>query len=148
MKDKVEQQEKELNASNPQVFMEAQSATKEEVQLYIIKIYSVNEAGYAIRSVDWMDWLIVVFCLCPVIQILKMRNDARRLRSACEKMATREWKEGKNQLNKKMVSKLKVSCFNFKKMLDQETETALRCIMFSLYLWLLSLHKLLKALTV
>jgi len=52
MKDKVEQQEKELNASDPQVFMEAQSATKEEVQLYIIKIYSVNKAGYAIGSVD------------------------------------------------------------------------------------------------
>ena len=52
MKDKVEEQEKELNASDPQVFMEAQSATKEEVQLYIIKIYSVNKAGYAIRSVD------------------------------------------------------------------------------------------------
>lgn len=31
MKEKVEQQELELNASNPRVFMEAQSASKEEV---------------------------------------------------------------------------------------------------------------------
>lgn len=31
MKEKVKQQEMELNASNPQVFLEAQSATKQEV---------------------------------------------------------------------------------------------------------------------
>ena len=31
MKEKVKQQEMELNASNPRVFMEAQSATKQEV---------------------------------------------------------------------------------------------------------------------
>ena len=31
MKEKVKQQERELNASNPRVFMEAQSATKQEV---------------------------------------------------------------------------------------------------------------------
>ena len=35
MKEKVEQQEMELNASNPRVFMEAQSASKEEVNYLV-----------------------------------------------------------------------------------------------------------------
>ena len=38
-----------------------------------------------------------------------MRSNARRLRSACEKKAAREWKEGKYQMNKRILSDLKVS---------------------------------------
>ena len=38
-----------------------------------------------------------------------MHNNARRLRSACEKKAAREWKEGKYQMNKRILSDLKVS---------------------------------------
>ena len=38
-----------------------------------------------------------------------MRTDARRLRSACEKMAAWEWKETKRQLNKTILAKLKVN---------------------------------------
>lgn len=41
-----------------------------------------------------------------------MRTDARRLRSACDKTATREWKQRKNLLNKTILSKLMVSLFN------------------------------------
>ncbi|XP_078345160.1 uncharacterized protein LOC144630668 isoform X2 [Oculina patagonica] len=68
MKEKVEQQEMELNASNPRVFMEAQSASKEER--------------------------------------LEMQSKVRRLRSVCEKTTKREWKEGKGQLNKRILSKI------------------------------------------
>jgi len=68
MKEKVEQQELELNASNPRVFMEAQSASKEE--------------------------------------LLAMQGKVRRLRSVCEKTSKREWKEGKGQLNKRILLKI------------------------------------------
>ncbi|KAJ7380404.1 protein localization to kinetochore [Desmophyllum pertusum] len=68
MKEKVEQQEMELNVSNPRVFMEAQSASKEE--------------------------------------LLVMQSKVRRLRSVCEKTTKREWKEGKGQLNKKILTKI------------------------------------------
>ncbi|XP_020609492.1 uncharacterized protein LOC110048061 [Orbicella faveolata] len=68
MKEKVEQQEMELNASNPRVFMEAQSASTEE--------------------------------------LLAMQGKVRRLRSVCEKTSKREWKEGKGQLNKRILLKM------------------------------------------
>jgi len=69
MKEKVEQQEEELNLSNPRLFMDAQSASKEE--------------------------------------LVAMRTGARRLRSACEKMAAWEWKERKMRLNKTILAKMK-----------------------------------------
>lgn len=68
MKEKVEQQEMELNVSNPRIFMEVQTASKEE--------------------------------------LLALQSKVRRLRSVCEKTSKREWKEGKGQLNKKVLSKL------------------------------------------
>ena len=40
---------------------------------------------------------------------MAMRSNARRLRSACERKAAREWKEGKYQMNKRILSDLKVS---------------------------------------
>lgn len=46
------------------------------------------------------------------VQLSVMRTDARRLRSACDKTATREWKQRKNLLNKTILSKLMVSLFN------------------------------------
>ena len=52
--------------------------------------------------------LFVIFCTCSVYQLSVMRSEARRLRSACEKKATREWKERKHQLNKTILSKLRV----------------------------------------
>ena len=51
--------------------------------------------------------MIVFFFLFK--QLVAMRSNARRLRSACEKKAAREWKEGKYQMNKRILSDLKVS---------------------------------------
>lgn len=47
-------------------------------------------------------------CLCPFTQLSEMQNQVRRLRSTCEKTTKREWKEGKGQLNKRILTKITV----------------------------------------
>ena len=48
MKEKVKQQEMELNESNPRVFMEAQSATKQEVLRALpLWIYNGNRTEWS-----------------------------------------------------------------------------------------------------
>ena len=54
-----------------------------------------------------------MFLSSSLTQLLAMQSKVRRLRSVCEKTTKREWKEGKGQLNKRMLSKIQVrlTCF-------------------------------------
>lgn len=49
-------------------------------------------------------------CMCLFApQLLAMQGKVRRLRSVCEKTSKREWKQGKGQLNKRILLKMTVS---------------------------------------